>query len=167
MKIDPSVQRTKAQDPNKKTELEPGKETTTSKTPGSSTLKTDKVTISEQARSLQRAESELKILKKDLDAQTPVREDKVELARSKLASGNLITDEVVESTAEAILKSGTLSDLINIDQPLIKAMLAETGDLEASEEKLAEIKERIQSGYYNSPEVVGDIADKMLEDLLG
>jgi len=166
MKIDPSIQRTKAQELNKKTQLEPGKETTKSKSPDSSTLKTDKVTISEQARSLQRAESELKILKKELDTPSPVRQDKVKLARSKLASGQLITDEVVEKTAEAILKSGALPDLINIDQPLVKAMLAETGDLKAGEEKLAQIKERIQSGYYNSQEVAEDIADRILEDLL-
>ena len=72
----------------------------------------------------------------------------------------------MEKTAEAILKSGALSDLINVEQPLVRAMLAEAGDFEAGEEKLAQIKERIQSGYYNSPEVAEDIAEKMIEDLL-
>lgn len=142
MKIDPGIQKTKTQDPKKTTPIDTDKETTKAKAPSSPKLKADKVTISEQARSLQRVDTDL-------------------------ASGNLITDEVVERTAEAILKSGALSNLINIEQPLIKAMLAETGDIEASEEKLAQIKERIQSGYYDSPEVAGDIAEKMLEDLLG
>lgn len=141
MKIDPGIQRTKAQDQKKTTQIDTDKEATEAKAPSSPKLKTDKVTISEQARSLQRVDTDL-------------------------ASGNLITDEVVERTAEAILKSGTLSDLINIEQPLIKAMLAETGDLEASEEKLALIKEKIQSGYYNSPEVAEDIAEQLIDDWL-
>ena len=104
MKIDPGIQKTKTQDPKKTTQIDTDKETTKAKAPSSPKLKADKVTISEQARSLQRVDTDL-------------------------ASGNLITDEVVERTAEAILKSGTLSDLINIEQPLIKAMLAETGDI--------------------------------------
>ncbi len=141
MKIDPGIQRTKAQDQKKTTQIDTDKETTEAKAPSSPKLKADKVTISEQARSLQRVDTDL-------------------------ASGNLITDEVVERTAEAILKSGTLSDLINIEQPLIKAMLAETGDLEASEEKLALIKEKIQSGYYNSPEVAENIAEQLIDDWL-
>jgi len=141
MKIDPGIQRTKAQDQKKTTQIDTDKETTEAKAPSSPKLKADKVTISEQARSLQRVDTDL-------------------------VSGNLITDEVVERTAEAILKSGTLSDLINIEQPLIKAMLAETGDLEASEEKLALIKEKIQSGYYNSPEVAENIAEQLIDDWL-
>lgn len=141
MKIDPGIQRTKAQDQKKTTQIDTDKETTEAKAPSSPKLKADKVTISEQARSLQRVDTDL-------------------------VSGNLITDEVVERTAEAILKSGTLSDLINIEQPLIKAMLAETGDLEASEEKLALIKEKIQSGYYDSPEVAENIAEQLIDDWL-
>lgn len=166
MKIDPGIQKTSGQDPNKTPRIDKGKESAGKKPSDSLNVKTDKVTISEQARALQRTDSELKTLKKDLDTQSQIRQDKVELARSKLASGNLITDEVVEKTAEAILKSGALADLINIEQPLVKAMLAEAGDFEAGEEKLAQIKERIQSGYYNSPEVAEDIAEKMIEDLL-
>ncbi len=141
MKIDPGIQRTKAQDQKKTTQIDTDKETTEAKAPSSPKLKADKVTISEQARSLQRVDTDL-------------------------VSGNLITDEVVERTAEAILKSGTLSDLINLEQPLIKAMLAETGDLEASEEKLALIKEKIQSGYYDSPEVAENIAEQLIDDWL-
>ena len=141
MKIDPGIQRTKAQDQKKTTQTDTDKETTEAKAPSSPKLKADKVTISEQARSLQRVDTDL-------------------------VSGNLITDEVVERTAEAILKSGTLSDLINIEQPLIKAMLAETGDLEASEEKLTLIKEKIQSGYYDSPEVAENIAEQLIDDWL-
>lgn len=141
MKIDPGIQRTKAQDQKKTSQIDTGKETAKPKAPDSLKLKSDQVTISEQARSLQRVDTDL-------------------------TSGKPITDEVVERTAEAILKSGTLSDLINIDQPLIKAMLTETGDLEASEEKLALIKERIQSGYYNSPEVADNIAEQLLDDWL-
>ena len=166
MKIDPGIQKTSGQDPNKTQRIEKGKESAGNKTSGSLNVKTDKVTISEQARSLQRTDSELKTLQKDIDAQSQVRQDKVELAKSRLASGNLINDEVVEKTAEAILKSGALSDLVNIEQPLLRTMLAEADDFEAGEEKLAQIKERIQSGYYNSPEVAEDIAEKMIEDLL-
>jgi len=167
MKIDHILQRLKSHDLNNQAKAEDIKEAAKSKGKSSGKLITDTVSISEQARSLQRAEAGLKALKSHLDAQSSVRKDKVELARARIAGGKLLIDEVVEGTAEAILKSGALSDIINKDMLLLRARLSGTRSPEAGAEKLAQVKERISSGYYDRPEVVDDIAETILEDLLG
>jgi len=169
MKIDHVLQRTKAPDLNQPSKTDPAKETGTVKGQSGLKIKTDTVIISEEARTLQRAESELKAQNYDIetaDTQTPVRKDKVEEARAKIAKGQLFLDKVVEDTAEAILKSGTLEDIINSDKLLQNSKLSGIKVPQAGAENLAAIKEKIQSGFYNSPEVVDKIAERMIDDLL-
>ncbi|MFH1069808.1 MAG: flagellar biosynthesis anti-sigma factor FlgM [Candidatus Glassbacteria bacterium] len=166
MKIDHLLQRTKAQDPNKSQQVETARETGKQKSSDGTVPKVDTVTISEQARSLQRTESELQSLKQELDNELP--QNKLDQVRAKIQSGQYLVDQgVVEGTAESILASGALADLVNRDHPLMRAALAETESLKADEDKLAQIRQRIESGYYNSPDVVNEIADKILEDLVG
>ncbi|HUU28760.1 MAG TPA: flagellar biosynthesis anti-sigma factor FlgM [archaeon] len=165
MKIDPSLQGTKAPDLNKQSKTEPAKEAAATKDQVAGKLKTDTVVISEEARTLQRTESELKAHLDQMETASTVRRDKVELAMAKIAGGQFIIDDVVDGTAEAILKSGALSDIINSDK-LAQARLSGMKSLQASPEKLAAIKERIESGYYNTPEMAGKIADSIMDELL-
>jgi len=166
MKIDQVLQRTQAQDIKNPTQTENAKDVAKAKSQAGPRIKTDTVTISEQARNLQRTESELKTLHDGIDEQSVIRQDKVAIAKAKLAAGQLEIDQVVEETAEAIHQSGALSDIINGDHLLMRARLSQTENLEAGAEKLAQVRQRIKSGYYNSPEVANEIADRMMEDLL-
>ncbi len=167
MKIDHLIQRTKAQDPKKNQQLEAaGKETAGgNKAAKDGTPKVDTVTISDQARSLQRTQAETQTLKQGgLEG----RQQRIESLKTQVAGGQYqVDDKLIEGTAEAILKSGALGDLVNAEHPLARARLAEAGTLESNQGNLDRVRQRIQSGYYNSPEVAGSIAEQMLDDLLG
>ena len=167
MQIDNVLQRTQAQDPKGPAPAEAGKDTSPLKSTDSPKPKVDTVTISEQARKLQATEAELQLLQQEPTDKAGSRSALVDAAKAKVSDGNFLLDEVVNGTAEQILNSGALSDLINNDNPLVRARLAQTGTLAAGEDKLAQVKERIASGYYNSSEVVDQTAEKILEDLLG
>jgi anti-sigma28 factor (negative regulator of flagellin synthesis) len=169
MKIDHVLQRTKAPDLNQTSKTDTAKETGTVKGQNGLKIKTDTVIISEEARTLQRAESELKAQNYSIgtaDTQTPVRKDKVEAAKAKIAAGQLLLDKVVEDTADAILKSGSLEDIINSDKLLQKRKLSGIKAPETGADNLSAIKEKIESGFYSSPEVVDKIAERMIDDLL-
>ena len=167
MQIDNVLQRTQAQDPKGPAPADAGKDTSPLKSQDSPKPKVDTVTISEQARKLQATEAELKLLQQDNTGQAGSRSELVNAAKAKISDGNFLLDEVVNGTAEQILNSGALSDLINNDHPLVRARLAQTGTLAAGDDKLAQIKDRIASGYYNSSDVVDQTAEKVLENLLG
>lgn len=170
MKIDHLLQRAKAQDPKKNQQLEEASKEAAknSKAAGKdATLKVDTVTISDQARSLQRTQAEIKALKEGLETKQG-RQERIQLLKQQIASGEYkVDDKLVEGTAEAILKSGALGDLVNAEHPLARVRLAESGTLESDPDKLAAVRQRIESGYYNSDEVADTIAERMLEDLLG
>lgn len=167
MKIDHLLQRTKAQDPQKNQLLETAKETVKSgKAARDGAAKVDTVTISEQARSLQRTQGELQVVRDSTDARQS-RQDRLAQIKAQIASGEYkVDDKLVAGTADAILKSGALSDLVNAEHPLARARLADSGALDSDPDKLARIRQRIDSGYYNSSEVSDTIAERMLEDLL-
>ena len=163
MKIDHLLQRTKAQDPKKNQQLlETSKETAkNAKAAKDGSPKVDTVTISEQARSLQRTQNTQQ------DVQL-TRQERLDQIKAQIASGEYkVDDKLVEGTADAILKSGALSDLVNAEHPLSRARLAGSGALDSDPDKLARIRQRIDSGYYNSSEVSNTVAERMLEDLIG
>ncbi|MEA1996747.1 MAG: flagellar biosynthesis anti-sigma factor FlgM [Gemmatimonadota bacterium] len=167
MKIDHALQRTKAQELEKQSKTEKSRDAVKKKDPDGRKIRTDTVTISEKARSLQRTDNKLKVIGNRSETASPVRRDKVELAKAKIQSGELSIDKVVEGTAESILKSGAISDVIDRDKLQNHDGLSSVETPEASPQRLAEIKERIKSGYYDSPEVTERIADNILDDLLG
>ncbi len=166
MKIDHLIQRTKAQDPQKNQQLDAaGKDTAKgAKAATDGTLKVDTVTISDQARSLQRTQPTLQPLNEGLDS----NQQRIDSLKAQVTSGQYIMDDkLVEGTAEAILKSGVLGDLVNAEHPLARARLAEAGTLESDPDNLDRVRQRVASGFYNSPEVAESIAEQMLGDLLG
>ncbi|MCE5273059.1 hypothetical protein LLH00_17415 [bacterium] len=133
----------------------------------SGVLRVDTVTISEQARNLQRTQGENPALQSQEEKEVEVSQDKVQTARTALAGGLPLSDEVVEKTAEAILTSGALGDII--DSRRLAAGAGRSGlDSVAGpdEDRLQQIRQRIDSGYYNNSEVASGIADRMLEDML-
>jgi flagellar biosynthesis anti-sigma factor FlgM len=166
MKIDHLIQRTKAQDPQKNQQLEAvGKDTAKgNKAAKDGSLKVDTVTISDQARSLQRTQAEMQTSKLGQESQ----QQRIETLKNQVASGQYSVDnKLVEKTAEAIINSGALGDLVNAEHPLSRTRLAEAGTLESDPDNLDRVRQRIASGYYNSPEVTESVAEQMLGDLLG
>ena len=166
MKINHVSRRDKAHDLKKKAEPEKSTETTSAKEKSGGKLKTDTVSISEQARSMQRTESEMQVSKGRLESDSGVREDKVGAAKAKLASGKLLNDDIVGRTADAIVKSGSLADIIK-SKELMARLAGMEHEVEGSRQsKLDEVKQRIESGFYNSSEVTEQVAGRIMEDLL-
>ena len=166
MKIDHLLQRANSKNLKDQSPVEKAKETTGKigqENAAGGPLKIDTVTISEQARSLQRAQNEPQAPESDRGA---VRSEKVNAAKAGLENGSLLSDKVVEQTAEAILESGDLGDIINSRRLAAGLNGSGVDNLSDDPGRLEEIRQRIQSGFYNSSEVAEKIADSMMEDLL-
>jgi len=166
MKIDHVFDRNKAHDLKEKTKAEKTKDPSTTKGKSGRALKTDTVVISEQARSLQRSESEMKVRKSPLDSEPGIREDKVGAAKAKIAGGRLLSEQVVERTAEAIMKSGSLADIVKGKELIARLVGAEDEVSGSDKSKLDEVKQKIEAGFYNSPEVAEHVAGRIMDDLL-
>ena len=166
MKINHVSPRDKPQDLQEKTKPEKSKQTTSAQEQSGGKLKTDTVSISEQARSLQRTESEMKVSKGRPESDPGVREDKVGAAKAKLAGGKLLTDEVVARTADAIVKSGSLADIVK-GKELIARLAGMEHEVEGfRQSKLDEVKQKMEAGFYNSSSVTDQVAERIMEDLL-
>lgn len=168
MKIDHVYQRDKAQDLKEQAKVDKAiKEKSPAKGTDSGKQKTDTVIISEEARSLQRTESEMEVLKRRLEGDPSVREDKVIAAKAKIDSGSLLSGEVVDKTAEAIMRSHSLADIIK-GKDLMARFAAESDEVgDSRQARLDEVRRRMDEGFYNSPEVTEQIAGKIMDDLLG
>lgn len=166
MKIDHVSQRDKAHDLKEKARIENAKESTPAKGESGSKLKTDTVTISEQARSMQRTESEMQVLKSRLESDPDIREDKVLAAKAKVDGGTLLSGKVVEQTAEAIMKSGSLADIVKGKELMARLAAVEDELPDSRQSKLDQVRQKMEAGFYNSPEVTGHVAARIMEDLL-
>jgi len=166
MKIDHVDQGNKAHDLKEKAKAEKAKEATPAKETSGGKPKTDTVVISEQARSMQRTEAEMKAWKSRLASDPGLREDKVVAAKDKVDSGKLLNGEVVEQTAEAIIKKGSLTDIVKGKELLALLVGQEDEISETRQSKLDEVKQKMESGFYNSQEVTEHVAGKIIEDLL-
>ncbi|MEA2063176.1 MAG: hypothetical protein U9P14_05720 [Gemmatimonadota bacterium] len=129
-------------------------------------LKTDTVDISETARSLQRTDSEMNIQQDLGDPGALVRQDNVLAAKAKVLSGSLLSDEIVSKTADAIINSGSLDDIIKGDE--VKARFEDLKEVVAGagESKLTGIRQKIEEGFYDQPEVTDKIAGDIMENFL-
>ena len=166
MKIDHVDHGNKAHDLKEKAKVEEAKDATPAKETSGGKSKTDTVIISEQARSMQRTEAEMKAWKSRLQSDPGLREDKVVAAKTKVDSGKLLGDGVVERTAEAIMKSGSLADIVK-GKELMARLVGQEDDVSGSRQsKLAEVRQKMESGFYDSQEVTEHVAGKIIEDLL-
>jgi anti-sigma28 factor (negative regulator of flagellin synthesis) len=161
MKIDQILQRTQSQNLQEQTAAEKAKEGSQSKVKdqlGGRQIKTDTVVISEEARNLLRSQAGSQA--------APEIDDRIARLKARLDSGALLSDEIVDKTADAILKSGALNDIVNGKRLMAGMRKADLESLTGRSGRIDEIKQRVQSGYYNSPEVVDHIAQNLMEDLL-
>ena len=73
---------------------------------------------------------------------------------NKVKSDNSVPNDTVSISSKA-------RDLQKASQLSQKSGVGETQN--ASQDKLAEVRKRIEDGYYSSPNVLSDIADKLLK----
>lgn len=96
-----------------------------------------------------------------------VRHSKIEQAKERVRDGFYDRPEVLEAIADAIMDSGVIDPVVKETQEIRVATerLSHVPDLR--EHKIAEVKERIQRGFYDLPVIRDQIAGKVSESLIG
>jgi anti-sigma28 factor (negative regulator of flagellin synthesis) len=103
----------------------------------------------------------------DLNAVSDVRQSRVEAVKQRVASGYYDRPEVREAIADAVLNSGVVDEVAQEvrDVRTSKRELASVPDVR--EERVAQARDRIATGFYNSGGVKSLVADRILENLIG
>ena len=123
----------------------------------------DVVEISNTARALG-AQS---VSRADLDAVSDVRQARVEAARQRVASGYYDRPEVREAIADAVLNSGVVDSVGREAQQARTAQRGLSDVPDVREDRVAQARERVDTGFYNSDGVRTQIADRFLNSLVG
>ena len=123
----------------------------------------DVVEISTTARTL----GSQSVSREDLNAVSDVRQARVEAVRQRVASGYYDRPEVREAIADAVLDSGVVDSVGQEAQQVRTARqgLADVPDVR--EDRVAEAKERVAADFYNSDGARTQIADSVLDALIG
>jgi len=81
----------------------------------------------------------------------------------RVSSKKKISNEQKVSDKVEISSKG--KNLQNLEAIKRKAQAVLKNTPEVREEKINEVKKRVQSGYYNSPQVINNIADRLIDHL--
>ena len=90
-------------------------------------------------------------------------EQRLELARKLVACGHYDRSDVIEATAEAVVKSKALHMLL--DNYEITKGDTTAGMVESKEEKFTEIKRRIDDGFYDDPNCLAELAERIIKKM--
>ncbi len=118
----------------------------------------DKVDVAGVAKQTKETAHLFRLAKAKIQAVSDVRYDKIQATKRKIESGEYTRPEVLSALADKLAKN-----------PEIQAALSQSAENSASAglspKRMEMIKNRIQSGFYNKPEVVEKIADSILMDM--
>jgi anti-sigma28 factor (negative regulator of flagellin synthesis) len=103
----------------------------------------------------------------DLEAASEVRQARVEQVRQRVASGFYDRPEVRQAIAEAVLDSGVV-DGVEREARFARTAQDKIADVpDVREDRVAQARQRVASGFYNSTGVMADSADSILDALIG
>ncbi len=90
---------------------------------------------------------------------------RVEVAKKKASTTQKGSDKAPVNGGENVQLSENAKTLSNTQASIdvAKAKIANTSDIRA--EKVQEVKNKIEEGYYNSPEFAERLADKLIKDI--
>lgn len=118
----------------------------------------DKVEVAGIARQSKETGRLFRLAKAKMQAIADVRYDKIQAAKRKIENGEYNRPEVISALADKLAKN-----------PEIQASLPKSAEKAASAglspQRMEVIKNRLQSGFYDKPEVVEKIANSILTDL--
>lgn len=127
----------------------------------------DKADISEKAKKLQETEHILRFALEKLERFDQQRTDQFEDIHDRIDSDFYTSGQIDEELSERIFSNEQLQRVVqrNLD---IRQHVASLKDIDANEppideDKLASIRNRVQSGFYNDPDVLEQTADRILE----
>ncbi len=113
----------------------------------------EQVSISESARELSRLHSALMAAASEIP---DVREDLVEQAKARVASGYYNQESVVDKISERITEEAVQAQDSN-------AQASEEARADYRNDLMAEVSERVKNGYYSDDEVMAFVADRLLD----
>ena len=123
----------------------------------------DRVEISKAARAL----GSRAVSRADLDAVSDVRQARVEEVRQRVAAGFYDRPEVRRAIAEAVLDSGVVDD-VGQEAGQVRATKEQLPYVpDVREDRVALAKQRVASAYYDSAGVRSQVADRVLDALIG
>ncbi len=123
----------------------------------------DVVEISKAARAL----GSRAVSRADLEAVSDVRQARVEEVRQRVATGFYDRPEVRRAIAETVLDSGVVDD-VGQEAGQVRAtkeLLPEVPDVR--EDRVALARQRVASAYYDSANITSQVADRVLDALIG
>ncbi|PID27497.1 MAG: hypothetical protein CSB55_08920 [Candidatus Cloacimonadota bacterium] len=129
----------------------------------------DRVIFSSKAKKLQETESILRFALKKLESLDEISEKrKIELQRFN--NDDEITEEKIRVISENIISDKLINENIRQNKEILK-YVHQIKELDKMPEddispKIEEIKAKIESGFYDKPEVLNKIASRILDDLL-
>jgi flagellar biosynthesis anti-sigma factor FlgM len=132
--------------------------------PGAARSSSDVVQISDRARTLKsQQEATATALKETPD----VRQARVEQVKARVSEGYYDRPEVRQAVADSILNSGVMKEVVSEKKQAnaAKSAMARTPDVR--EDKVAQAKQRVASGFYDTEEVRKKAADGLIEGVLG
>ena len=121
----------------------------------------DVVEISNTARSMGAQ------LSADLSSVSDVRQARVEAVRQRVASGYYDRPEVREAIADAVLDAGVVDAVAQEIQEARTAKRELASVPEVREDRVAQARQRAATGFYDSAGVRGEVADSVLNALIG
>ncbi len=142
---------------------------TSSKTKSETTAQSDNADLSSQARKLQETERILRFALERLEQFDEVRQEKLDVASDRLESDYYSSEEVNEAISDKIFSQEELQEKVCNHQQMsqfltdVQSMDAQQQSGEVDEAKLDEIRSRIKSGYYENEDVMGVVADRLME----
>ena len=107
------------------------------------------------------------VSRSDLNSVSDVRQARVEAARQRVASGYYDRPEVREAIADAVLNSGVV-DTVGKEVLQVRDARQQMADVpDVREARVAQAKQRVATGFYDSNGAKTQTADRMLDALIG
>lgn len=131
--------------------------------PGAARSGSDVVQISDRARTLKsQQETAAAALKETPDA----RQARVEQVKARVAEGYYDRPEVRQAVADSILDSGVMKEVASERRQvnIARASAADVPDVRV--DQVAQVKQRVASGFYDTEEVRQGLADGLLDRML-
>ena len=123
----------------------------------------DVVEISNTARTLGAQSVE----QADLNSAQEVRQAKVEAAKERVKSGYYDRPEIRQAIADAVLNAGVVETVAREIQQAREARAEVQNISDVREDRVALAKERVETGFYDSIGVKTQIAENLLDALIG
>ncbi|MFT5366218.1 MAG: anti-sigma28 factor (negative regulator of flagellin synthesis) [Candidatus Latescibacterota bacterium] len=103
----------------------------------------------------------------DLNAVSDVRQSRVEAVKQRVASGYYDQPEVRVAIADAVLNAGVV-DAVAQEIQDVRSTRRELGSVpDVREDRVAQARDRVASGFYDAGGVNAQVADRILDNLIG